>query len=988
MNTPACVAHLDDIQAHLIRGAKPAAARYYFLGIRDVAAFLAFMQQPLLQSLLLSEQDVRSLQKGFRPRPAHPCFANVAFSYRGLQALGLAGGLLDQFPPAFSEGMAARAKFIGDEGNDAPDNWEGYYGSQQIHVMIAVYFLPWLEPGFTVPHEWPAPEIQRHDELLQQLWQQLTTMPTGADVLMQESAHVIREARQIKEHFGFADGVSQPYIDDGLQHRGGGGKKIRNDSPWSPLAPGEFLLGYRDELYERNHPDCSPAEQWEPDLADPAPAAFQRLTRNGSFLVYRKLEQDVVAFRRLVQQGPADLGAKLVGRHHDGTPLTPSAGAARDNEFDYTDDRTGDTCPFASHMRRVNPRLSLSQGNDEGTLRVDQHRLIRRGMPYGPYIPLNSDVASAPEARRGLHFFCYNSRIDSQFEFVQKNWINQCDFLGFPTSMVDPIVGNRSGDQAGQYSFNRSALPLFGLQQYVHVRGGEYFFTPGIQGLRLLLGMAQHTNPFWRPKQHIQTFDPRNSDPFAVADYVDAARLIAGNRFVKLWVEKAGGQRTPFYYFAHPADMVSILNQLNLFTNVQYRQRIEALTGGEMLLSRDATPQRAELKKQTWNLLSPQHFEQRMQAAVQPMLAAIRSEFANNKQLDLVEGLARKLPLAVMKNLYGMDAPALPADGIYSRSQIAHFFDRTDFATLPDDWKQHYADYGFRTSADDTLLFWVRMLFLQVFGNVYGVEYIGELAHKAADEFLPLLDAQIRKSISGAAAGDTVLDQLIVLFQQEYHLAGDDLVKAVRQSVLELAVGSTDTTAKGIAMVVKTLLEWGKDLPTALLRLLQVADKAQAIPLLQQWLQQPQQRLALEPQINALLEQVAVLCLYQNPVAPLLPRYCLNGATYTTSVGEILDIEAGAVVCLVPQVTLAVELNDLLFGNTSPLRETFPFTNGRFLFMGDTTHACMGRQIALFEIREALKLLLSLPAVRPAAGAQGQMVDKYRLPASMLLRCD
>lgn len=165
-----------------------------------------------------------------------------------------------------------------------------------------------------------------------------------------------------------------------------------------------------------------------------------------------------------------------------------------------------------------------------------------------------------------------------------------------------------------------------------------------------------------------------------------------------------------------------------------------------------------------------------------------------------------------------------------------------------------------------------------------------------------------------------MLDQLIVLFQQEYHLAGDDLVKGFDRACSNW--------------------RWAVRIP------------------------RPR---ALERQINALLEQVAVLCLYQNPVAPLLLRYCLNGATYTTSVGEILNIEDGAVVCLVPQVTLAVELNDLLFGNSSTLRETFPFTNGRFLFMGDTTHACMGRQIALFEIREALKLLLSLPAVRPAA---------------------
>ena len=702
--------------------------------------------------------------------------------------------------------------------------------------------------------------------------------------------------------------------------------------------------------------------------------------------MYRKLEQDVPAFRALVK-GDDKLATRLVGRSHDGTPLTSRPSEPMSNEFDFGDDREGATCPFASHMRRANPRLTLSEGKDEGTLRVDQHRVIRRGMPYGPYIPLAVDAAKAPAQSRGLHFFCYNSRIDSQFEFVQKNWLNQCDFMGFPSTMVDPIVGNRARDVLGQFSFNCSEMPRFGLKQYVQVKGGEYFFSPGFNGLRLLLSLRQTFDPFWQPKQRIDTFDARNSDPFDVARYVDAAQLVAGKRFVKLWVEQNGGVRVPFYYFAHPKDIDSILNQPNLFTNVQYRQRIFALTKGDMLLSQPETARREEQKNLTWKLLSPANFEQRMQEALRPALADIRARFVAEGQLDLVEGLARRLPLAIVKNFYGIAPPQAGADGVFSRAQIAAFFDRTDFNTMPDDWQNHYARYGFKTSADDTLLFWIRMLFLQVFGNVYNVPYIAELAQVAAGEFLPQLDAQIAQAVPGAATSNTLMAQLIRMYQEEFHYTGKQLVHATRQSVLELAVGSTDTTAKGIASVVKTLLQFGEDLPSALTTLLLVTGKQDALQPLQQWMQNPGAIPVLEPVINAILEQVAVLCLYQNPVAPLLPRYCLNGATYTTSAAEILNIEAGAVVCLVPQITLGIELQDLLHKNTSPLRETFPFTNGKYLFMAETTHACMGRQIALLEIREALKLLLSLPAVRPAAGPSGVMQEKYRLPASMLLRC-
>ena len=200
------------------------------------------------------------------------------------------------------------------------------------------------------------------------------------------------------------------------------------------------------------------------------------------------------------------------------------------------------------------------------------------------------------------------------------------------------------------------------------------------------------------------------------------------------------------------------------------------------------------------------------------------------------------------------------------------------------------------------------------------------------------------------------------------------LVKAVRQSVLELAVGSTDTTAKGIAVVVQKVLQFGVNFQAGLLNLL--AGKPDAIKLVQAWVGNEAARPQLTPDMNKLLEGVAVKCLYMNPVAPLLPRFCLNGATYVTSAGETLNIEPGAMVCLVPQVTLGMELRGLL-----------PDSNGRYLFMSDTPHACMGRQIALLEIREALKLLLGLPNVRPAAGADGKLQEKYKMPASMWLRC-
>lgn len=993
MSQNTCAIQLDDIQAHLIRGAKPAAARYYFLRVDQADAFLRFLKHPLLQACLLTEQDIQTLRTGDRPPLPAPLFVNIAFTYAGMKALGLPDAVLEQFPQAFSDGMAARAIFIGDYGSDAPASWEGFYGSRDVHVMLGLNFLPWLTPGFEIPDAWTEAEIAAHDGVLQVFWHQLCSdsnagangQPLGARVLMQESAHVIREQRQIKEHFGFADGVSQPYVNDGQTHRGGGGKKMTDSSPWEPLAAGEFLLGYRDELAVRN--GCEPLAGADRDsellplAADPVAAAYQRLTRNGSFLVYRKLQQEVKAFRALCGNEGNEFASRLVGRDHGGTPLTTEPSKPLCNDFDYADDKSGQHCPFASHMRRVNPRLTLSEDKKEGTLRVDQHRLIRRAMPYGPYIPLNMNAGEAPNVARGLHFFCYNARLDSQFEFVQKNWINNCDFMQFSANVIDPIVGNRARDTMGQFSFNAEAVPVFGLQQYVHVKGGEYFFTPGKSGLQLLLQLAQQVDPLQQPKQRIETFNPVESDPLDVARYVDYTALVSGKRFVKLWVQNSAGYRMPYYYFAHPGDMNAILQQPNVYTNVLYRQRIQHLTGGDMLLSQNETPQRERQKELSWKLLQPANFEQRMQDVLGGELGNVRQQFLEHGKLELVEQMARRLPLAVIKNLYGIAPPAMPKDGILSRVQIAHFYDRTDYSGLPQLWQDNCEQYGFRTTPDDTLLFWVRMLFLQVFGNLYGVSYIADMAQAAAGEFLPQLDKQIRNIINDIEASrltpeqqSCLLAQFVQLYQRDYGYHSDVLVKAVRQSVLELAVGSTDTTAKGIAVVVQKVLQFGVNFQAGLLNLL--AGKPDAIKLVQAWVGNEAARPQLTPDMNKLLEGVAVKCLYMNPVAPLLPRFCLNGATYVTSAGETLNIEPGAMVCLVPQVTLGMELRGLL-----------PDSNGRYLFMSDTPHACMGRQIALLEIREALKLLLGLPNVRPAAGADGKLQEKYKMPASMWLRC-
>lgn len=967
---------LGDIQAHIIRSARPAAAKYFFLSISDPVFLAQSIQQSAFTGLLLSEQKVLRMAEHNTSDIKHRCFINIGFSYSGLIRLGLPNEVLKQFPPAFKEGMAKRAHFIGDQGSDSPMNWESFYGSQHIHLLIGVNYMPWLEPYFTVPKQWSQQQQDAHFQQIDACWKELCNGQDsilGTHCLIQEQAHVIRSDTQVKEHFGFADGVSQPCINDGMPRKGVGGKKKTNDSNWEPLAAGEFLLGYYDELGMKNVAQCSKStvNPLLPESADSSAAAYQQLTMNGSFLVYRKLEQDVIGFRAFCESN-GGIADKLVGRKADGTPLVNGETVPRANDFDFADDPDGVACPFASHVRRVNPRLTLTAGLNEGTVLVDQHRIIRRGMAYGPYIEPGSKDTD-PEARRGLHFFCYNARVDSQFEFIQKNWINNCDFMHMSSPIVDPIVGNRQNGDLGQFSFDRSTKPLFGLQQYVHVKGGEYFFTPGLASLSLIATLTQPTDPFLAPKQHIQPFDSLKSDPIDVRQYVDANKLLTGSRFVKLWI-KTEECKIPYYYFAHPDDLQQILGRPNLFTNDLYSKRIQKLTNADMLLSLRESNDRDVLKKRSWALLEPQNLKQTLKAVLQPELNSIRAVLTNDKSIDLVEGLSRRLPLAIIKGFYGVEPVAVRCGELASKTQLAHYFDRTSYDVLPIQWQQNYAQYGFHTTADETLLFWARMLFLEVFLNQYGVKFISALAFNAAQEFMPHIDQQIAAKQKNPCNQDTLMSKFITMYQRDYGYSGNKLTAAVRQSLLELIVGSTDTTAKGIAMVVKTLLGFGQDLVTGLFTILH--GNVQGVTVLQRWLSgdyAPEQ----EAQLDAVLDGVITTCLRVEPVAPLLPRYCTHGATYTTSTGELLNIEPGAIVCLVPQVTLGAHLKQ----KVSPQLE-------RFIFMDGTPHACMGHQIAMLEMREALKLLLEFKFVRPAAGVAGVMKEKYKMPASMLLRCD
>ncbi len=142
----------------------------------------------------------------------------------------------------------------------------------------------------------------------------------------------------------------------------------------------------------------------------------------------------------------------------------------------YGDDPHGLKCPLGAHVRRMNPRDSVVIGA------VRLHRMIRRGTKYGP--PLPPGVLEDDGVDRGLLFAFVGAHLDRQFEFVQREWINDGKFIGAPAEK-DPLVGSNDGRE---FTIPKRPIRrhLKGLPAFVVNRGGEYCFLPGLRALRWL----------------------------------------------------------------------------------------------------------------------------------------------------------------------------------------------------------------------------------------------------------------------------------------------------------------------------------------------------------------------------------------------------------------------------------------------------------------------------------------------------------------------
>ncbi|HYT26006.1 MAG TPA: peroxidase, partial [Actinomycetota bacterium] len=301
--------------------------------------------------------------------------------------------------------------------------------------------------------------------------------------------------------------ISQPLV-EGLPRTG---------PPAQTVRAGEIVLGYPNEYALYTDRPLLPAAEDPGGLLprDAGGSGDADLGRNGSYLVVRQLAQDVRGFRRFLERattradGGSDerdrewLAAKMVGRWPGGAPLVLSPdrddpALADANDFAYAaSDPDGLRCPLGAHVRRAHPRDSLDPGpGSQKSIDVDKrHRILRRGREYGPPLPPDAPLdgpGTAPGAdeERGLHFMCLNANIARQFEFIQHTWVNNPKFDGLYDD-PDPVV---AASAALGGSFTVPARPVrrrvTGVPAFVTVRGGGYFFLPGIRAIRYLASLG------------------------------------------------------------------------------------------------------------------------------------------------------------------------------------------------------------------------------------------------------------------------------------------------------------------------------------------------------------------------------------------------------------------------------------------------------------------------------------------------------------------
>lgn len=937
-----------------------------------------------------------------------PLPVNLAFTFPGLRKLQLDPLTLASFPDAFKEGMAARAARLHDTGPSDPGAWEGELGLPSIHGYFSGgggFTQRELDETFWkgVRDDVAAfndPADERGEKL--RYWMSLLFRGLGMEIVhvelgqdpytVVENAPLTQEPRV--EHFGFRDGLSQPFVDLGLAPPpSGGGRPLANRS-WKPVEPGEIFLDQSDERGTLHKLPIS---------AD--------LRAGSTFLVFRKLEQDVAGFRAfLAAQRPNNTGAQIklaaqmMGRWPDGTPLVlspdaPNAGGlteAQLNDFRYAVgdpnvdrdiDPEGRKCPLGAHIRRTNPR------DIGGRDAASRHRILRRSISYGG--PLLPPDAARNDERRGLLFVAANARIDVQFEVIQSEWMNGGEFLGQAGLGRCPVLGAHDGRQGDSFLEAGAVAPVARLPRFVVTRGGDYFFAPGVPVVKALAGG--------------ETFAPKPGElpyeGYALGD-CDTPGLFTPRRLRGVGVEDDQVPRlriaTPdpdspstMVFVARHGDVVKILRGDGQdFSVKHYREAAQVIAGEDMLVATDTadpTPSSREqlslLLRQAWGRLGNSFAGQQMtlpallRESTRAALATAVDRIADARRLDLVRDLAAPATYAVMAKVFGVPGPSRPSDLVDTLP-----FGRFNLAQVPEDWLGPDGRPDHPPAA--TLQVWSVLILADLIGNLQVQATLRAFSHQAGQEMRKHIDGLLAEAAARARAAlrdNGRLDEPTTLLEAFVHVAVSDpaayppggaaeqlYYRQAATILLELVGTSMATIPLTFASVMGALFDFRIDLASLLPRL--EGDPPTG---------------PLPPGEPNGLQRLIYEAERLNPNAPVRMRYCVADATLSGGA----KIKAGEWVSCVIQ---AANLDGKVFEDPrrfslSPyLDPTGPVRDWKnYLLFGDdgSSRKCWGRdKVAMIVLEECLRAAGRLKRLRKPAGLGGRPEKKGNVTTGLPAR--
>ncbi|MCW5736919.1 MAG: hypothetical protein KIS73_22525 [Enhydrobacter sp.] len=775
-----------------------------------------------------------------------------AFTFSGLNALKCHPTTLESFPEPFKDGMAARAERLGDTGPSAPEHWDGALGLKSVHG----YFMGGHLRGDGRLREDLRAGL-RNDvrafntgsgigPILRTMIGALT-LPLGFEVMhleLGEDPYDIEEKDGKTyskpwpyrvEHFGFRDGISQPFIDMGLRDTLPGGGTPGRNRTWTPIAAGEIFLGDKDEDGNRHL------------------LPLNKTLRTGStFLVFRKLEQDVGLFRSFLAQqrpdsdtGRRKLAAQLVGRWPNGTSLVASPDAEIDlgddhegrlNDFLYAaDDPRGLKCPLSAHVRRSNPR------DIGGTDEVRRHRILRRGMAYGGALLPKDSLGDGN--RRGLLFICANSRIDLQFEVIQADWLNGGELLGQAGLNRCPLTGANSGRVTDAFAEAGAAAPVTGLPRFVITRGGDYFFAPGLPALR---DMASEQKAYFVPEMtpHLRASMGRSRTPaLFTPERIKSLmpRLLFKDPAIRYQLKQprpaAATEQTnsndeskpeTIVFLGRHADVKEVLGISETANGVRtsvshYHDALVRLSRGEdMLVSTEPGPltgaKRARMQallERGWDLMGDtKQLYRRIQEQLHENLEKALRRCGPARRVDLVHDLAAVSTYSLIETVFGVPGPKW-----LTELAPALQFSSAHIGSLPPDWLQSLAGQGGEHPGLRTMQIWSILLFLDIVGNYEGRGDAAVLSEQAGSEFLAHLNrllAEARERVERHKPERPSLLEAFVMLEKDmapgYAGGKAEYYTDVRMLLLELAGATLANIPATFGAVMETVLKYNINL--------------------------------------------------------------------------------------------------------------------------------------------------------------------------------